>query len=536
MHSREIISNDLRSLGLKEGDVVIVHSSLSSMGSVDGGAETVILALEDVIGSEGTLLFPAFTYASVYGGEAYDPQNTKVCVGKIPETFRSMPEVIRSFHPTHSVAARGKYADEITRDHKLDNTPLGKNSPYAKLAKYNAKILMLGCSLNSTSYMHALEEEAKVPYALTPAPVVYKIKDGENVYEKEYFKHNFSRKIAPVAQKYARCIDVIKEGEDYFVGEIHGAKSYLIDAVALHDAALKKMAEDPYYFVGVTNLETYKTDLSLCGNEEYDVIILAGQSNAVGYGSGETDEPFIQSDDILEISDPYPITLYTAENGRRMLDMPFPPDLYFGRAKERFAYSRLNACLANRFAEDYVKCGHLNPGRKLLIVKTAVGGTGFTKRQWTEDGQCRQKMIHMIGEMKKLSNNMKVVALLWHQGEQDAGDRPEIPANERQEFYFNEFGEFVSRVRGILGNDFPIICGEFTPPWMAKNKESCNAVLTAMKRVLENDGYGTVVSSEGAEVNDEATGNGDILHFSRNGIHLLGRRYFEAFKKLTKKK
>ena len=93
-----------------------------------------------------------------------------------------------------------------------------------------------------------------------------------------------------------------------------------------------------------------------------------------------------------------------------------------------------------------------------------------------------------------------------------------------------------SQMNTILGNEFPIICGEFTQPWMTKNKEACDAVLTAMKRVLENDGYGTVVSSEGAEVNDEATGNGDILHFSRNGIHLLGRRYFEAFEKLTKNK
>lgn len=535
MNSREIIASDLRALGLKAGDDVIVHSSLSSMGRVEGGAETVISAIEEVIGSEGTLLFPAFTYASVYAGGIYDHEESEVCVGLIPETFRKQAGVIRSLHPTHSVTARGKRAEAFTRDHEKDDTPLGNNSPYARLKEYGAKILMLGCSLNSTSYMHRLEEEANAPYALRRTPVVYKIKVGENIYEKEYYRHNFSRNVAPVKQKYARCIDVIREGVDYTVGEVHGAKSYLIDASALHDAALKKMAEDPYYFVGVTDMEAYKTDLNLTGEEGYDVIILAGQSNAVGYGAGDTDRPFTQSDEILEISDPYPIKLYTDENGRRMLEMPFPPDLYFGKAKERFAYDRLNACLANAFAEDYVKKGLLKPGRKLLIVKTAVGGTGFTKRQWTEDGQCREKMIYMIGEALKLSGDMRVVAFLWHQGEQDAGDRPEFPAKERHEFYYNEFGEFVKRVRGLLGDDFPIICGEFTPTWMEKNREACDAVLAAMKKVIDTDGYGTIVSSEGAQVNNEAIGNGDVLHFSRNGIHLLGRRYFEAFEKLTKK-
>ena len=219
-----------------------------------------------------------------------------------------------------------------------------------------------------------------------------------------------------------------------------------------------------------------------------------------------------------------------------MLEMPFPPDLYFGRAKERFAYDRLNASLANAFAEDYVKNGLLENGRKLLLVKTAVGGTGFTKKQWTEDSQCRNKMLHMIEEYKKLSSDMRVVAFLWHQGEQDAGDRPDFPNDERQDFYKKEFSDFVTRVRGVLGNDFPIICGEFTPAWIEKNKEACDAVLTAMREVIAADGYGEVVSSKGLTSNNDVTGNGDTIHFSRDGVHSLGRRYLEAFKRLTKTK
>jgi len=141
----------------------------------------------------------------------------------------------------------------------------------------------------------------------------------------------------------------------------------------------------------------------------------------------------------------------------------------------------------------------------------------------------------MITEAWKLSRDMRVVAFLWHQGEHDAFERPELPPNERYDFYKSEFSNLVAKVREVLGRDFPIICGEFTQPWMEKNKIACNAVLAAMQAVLKDDGCGMLVSSAGAKVNKEAVGNGDILHFSRDGLHLLGKRYLEAFEKLTQK-
>ncbi len=536
MTSRERIYEDLIKLGLTEGDTVIVHSSLSSMGNVEGGAETVIEALSDVIGKEGTLLFPAFTYRAVYQGVSFIHGETPVCVGKIPETFRKMDGVIRSMHPTHSVAARGKYALEMTRDHEKSNTPLGKTSPYGKLYEYGAKILMLGCQLSSMSYIHALEEEAGVPYALTKNPVRYKMtdKDGKT-HEKEYYKHNFSRTEAPVLQKYAKCIELLTEGRDYTVGDIHGAKSYLIDARALHDAALARMKREPYYFAGVKDALTFKTDYEISDSDAFDVVILAGQSNAVGFGAGETDDPFTPSEDMLEIKDPYPIAYFTNEEGKNILDMPFPPELDFSLLTDRFAYGRWNACLANTFCESYKKSGHLKKGRKLLVIKTAVGGTGFIKKQWTDGGVCDEKMYHMINEAFKLSKNMRIVAFLWHQGEADAFDLPELSAEERHRRYLTNFGEFVERIRERLGWDFPIICGEFSRPWIENNKTACEAVLSAMRKVIERDGFGDVVSSEGLTQNASALGTTDILHFSRDGLNKFGRRYYAAYKRLTDK-
>ena len=184
-NSFEILVRDLKSLGLCRGDTVIVHSSLSAMGHVEGGAETVILALEDVIGEEGTLMFPTFTYADKT--HRFSVSGSEVCVGKIPDTFRKMPGVIRSVNPTHSVGAWGRLANEITKEHYQDRTPFGDNSPYAKLDALGGKILMLGCSLLKMSYMHRIEEEAGAIYCLCDRKIDHEVTDSEgNTYVMEY--------------------------------------------------------------------------------------------------------------------------------------------------------------------------------------------------------------------------------------------------------------------------------------------------------------------------------------------------------------
>ena len=249
-NSLEILKNDFSNLGINSGDVVIVHSSLSSMGLVEGGAETVIKALTEVLGESGTLLFPAFSYGTIGESMTFDIKSTPVCIGKIAETFRNTSGVLRSMHPTHSVCAKGRYASEMIADHELDRTPMGENSPYRRLTKYRAKILMLGCSLNSMSFMHGVEEEVCAEYCLTPYEVTYKLinSQGEE-YSAEYRKHNFKRKTCHVKQCYSRCLDLLEEGDDYLKGTVHGATCYLVDSVSLHGKAVLKIQSEPYYFV-----------------------------------------------------------------------------------------------------------------------------------------------------------------------------------------------------------------------------------------------------------------------------------------------
>ena len=148
------IVKGLRELGIQGGDTVMVHSGLSYFGKVDGGAETVIRALQEVITENGILALPGL---SVGMPGPYDPAKTPCVgwIGIIPETFRRSPGVKRSLHPTHSVCAWGKKAAEFLAQRDPYDT-FAEDGPWGKL-RNGGKILFLGESLGGNTFLHACE-------------------------------------------------------------------------------------------------------------------------------------------------------------------------------------------------------------------------------------------------------------------------------------------------------------------------------------------------------------------------------------------
>lgn len=172
----EDLISDVCDLGLSEGDTVLVHSSLSSIGYVVGGAQAVVLALLNVIGAGGTLVVPT------HSGDLSDPsrwENPPVPedwwpviratmppfdasltptrkMGAVPEVVRHLPGASRSAHPAHSFCAAGPNAKTITSDHRLafgfDNF-----SPLARLYDLNARILLLGVGHDRNTSLHLAE-------------------------------------------------------------------------------------------------------------------------------------------------------------------------------------------------------------------------------------------------------------------------------------------------------------------------------------------------------------------------------------------
>jgi aminoglycoside 3-N-acetyltransferase len=170
--SHSMISAGLQELGLPAGAHVLVHSSLSSFGYVAGGADTLIDALLDVVGPQGTLLVPTLTGSeelSPANPPFFDPQETPAWTGRVPETLRRRAGAIRSLHPTHSVAAIGALADALTRDHALSVTPCDECSPYGQLAqREDGYILLLGVTHESNTTLHHVEELAGAAYHMQP--------------------------------------------------------------------------------------------------------------------------------------------------------------------------------------------------------------------------------------------------------------------------------------------------------------------------------------------------------------------------------
>ena len=166
---KEDILFTLKELGIKFGDIILVHSSLKSFGYVENGALTVIEALFAAVGPEGTIMVPSLTGKITDSREhppVFDVRTTPCWTGKIPETFRNLPEARRSLHPTHSAAAIGMKAEEMLKGHEKSESPCDAKSPYYKNAVMDGYIMLIGCDQNSNTTIHCCEEIAEVTYHL----------------------------------------------------------------------------------------------------------------------------------------------------------------------------------------------------------------------------------------------------------------------------------------------------------------------------------------------------------------------------------
>lgn len=157
------IVDGLRRLGVADGAVLLVHSSLRSFGHVRGGADAVIDALVACVGADGTVLVPTLSFRSYDPARpAFDARTTPSDTGRVTEVFRRRPDAVRSVHPVSSAAAIGRAAGYLTTAH--GDTPCGPTSPYARLAELDGHCLFLGAQFASNSVFHVAEEAAQPDY------------------------------------------------------------------------------------------------------------------------------------------------------------------------------------------------------------------------------------------------------------------------------------------------------------------------------------------------------------------------------------
>ncbi|MCX4850185.1 aminoglycoside N(3)-acetyltransferase [Streptomyces sp. NBC_00893] len=182
MCTRDSLASDLRAMGLRAGETLLVHSSLSSLGWVCGGPGVVVNALLDALGDSGTLVVPTHSgdnsdpaywrnppvpeawWADIRASTpAFDARTTPTLgVGVVPETVRNWPGAVRGCHPQTSFAAVGPRAAAIVDGHALD-CRLGEHSPLARLEEGGARILLLGAGFESCTAFHLAEYRVPSP-------------------------------------------------------------------------------------------------------------------------------------------------------------------------------------------------------------------------------------------------------------------------------------------------------------------------------------------------------------------------------------
>jgi len=241
----------LRRLGLKEGDAVLVHSSLSSFGYVEGGADTVIDALLETVGLSGTVVVPTHTATERHSADnppVFSPSTTPSLVGMVSETFRKRREAIRSRDPTHSVAAIGAKAIYLTKDHEKCITPCGIGTPYLKLAEIDGYILFIGVGLEFNTTFHAVEEIANVPYHLQPDWVYGRIINDDGTVEVVKQKIH----LWAAERDFTKMEPILMSNGIMKMDKIGKATVRLVRVKPMIDLTLKLVEKDPEYLLKKT--------------------------------------------------------------------------------------------------------------------------------------------------------------------------------------------------------------------------------------------------------------------------------------------
>ena len=242
----------------------------------------------------------------------------------------------------------------------------------------------------------------------------------------------------------------------------------------------------------------------------FDIIIQAGQSNAEGYGFGDVENAY----------QPNPAVWYLNN------------DFTISRAAELVVNNGVQSNFALSFAQRYIDNNLLSEGRELLILRCAVGGTGFLDNHWKLTDDLYLRMMEMIKTALSLNPSNRLVAFLWHQGENDAID------NADYDTHYNNLSTLLNSVINTFEvPNIPFIAGDFVHDWKDKNLSICEPVIKAIQSVCNNHTNGRFVESEGLKSNAQVIptnhplgwGDTDVIHFSRSSLYELGNRYFDAF-------
>lgn len=285
-YSQEDLIRAIRDVGIQKGDIVSIQVSLGRLGIPKEGANMqtashmLIEAFREVMGSEGTLLVPTYTY-SIGRREVYNPHTTPSSIGDFPEIFRSMPGVIRSADPMLSTAGIGAQAQEIL--YNISHECYGKGSTYDNIRRLGGKICTIGVSLYWATYRHYIECIGSIPFRYNKAFTGY-VQRGVDIRQESwiYFAAPFTDNCAPVGlplEKKVREADLLR------TAQVGRGEIQCIDAEVYAQFGLEQFRCNPWLTAKGPALTTKelleKEKIRVGKSEEKEKLLLTKESTAL---------------------------------------------------------------------------------------------------------------------------------------------------------------------------------------------------------------------------------------------------------------
>lgn len=231
-------------MNIDQNGTIIVHSSMKSIGEVEGGADTVLDAFSEYM-KDGLLVFPTHTWATINEeNPKFYVKETPSHVGILTELFRKRASVLRSYHPTHSVGALGADAKEfINRDEQF-RTPAARKSVWGKLLDRQAKILLVGVDLRRNTFIHGVEEWLSIPDRMQDEPqeLVSVLPDGTEVSSPQI------RHISGISEHYWKVEEWLADKGAIKYAQFGDAKVLVCDTVQLTEYLTEMLKIDPTLF------------------------------------------------------------------------------------------------------------------------------------------------------------------------------------------------------------------------------------------------------------------------------------------------
>lgn len=243
------IHEALASCGAFRAELLLVHSSLSACGSIQGGPATVVSALRAWISDRATLVMPTHTWSYPDAtGEApvFDFRSTPSVVGAITDYYWRQPGVVRSQHPSHSLACKGALAEQLCAGHELCDTPCGPGTPYQRIIEGDSSVLMFGATMESYTLLHTTEDAAQLGYLYYPNRVTLRTRSPDGrIRSVPMWRQDMS-----IARGFAARTKWMEEQRVLVRRRLgSGELLFVPSARALHERVITELRRDPLFLV-----------------------------------------------------------------------------------------------------------------------------------------------------------------------------------------------------------------------------------------------------------------------------------------------